>query len=284
MATQNYQSYVTRLINLYEGTRYTDGVKPYDPGGPTKYGITLADARLHWKSNATAQDVHDMPMLVALGIYKSKYWDAMWADQLPSGVDGVVTDYGVNSGIGRSGKVLRRVLGLPDNTSKITAEVIAAVAKRDAKAIINAISDERLKFLATLAIYPTYKGGWVKRVNSERAIGTALAAGIPANHPDMPKPVELAPNEVTTKAVIPAPTAAKTVIATGTAGGSGTAAYNWLDWIYDHKFQTGVIAACITVLLIVVIKTITDNHKAKQEAPTPGITVVPELPTAPAVA
>jgi uncharacterized phiE125 gp8 family phage protein len=34
--------------------------------------------------------------------------------------------YGVNSGIGRSGKVLRRVLGLPDNTSVVTDQVVAA--------------------------------------------------------------------------------------------------------------------------------------------------------------
>ena len=33
-----------------------------------------------------------------------------------SGVDYSVFDYGVNSGIGRSGKVLRRAVGLPDNS------------------------------------------------------------------------------------------------------------------------------------------------------------------------
>ena len=37
-------------------------------------------------------------------------------------------DYGVNSGIGRSGKVLRRVVGLPDDTSVVTDQVLAYAA------------------------------------------------------------------------------------------------------------------------------------------------------------
>ena len=41
------------------------------------------------------------------GIYR-KYWDAQRCDELPAGVDYAVFDYGVNSGIGRSGKVLPR--------------------------------------------------------------------------------------------------------------------------------------------------------------------------------
>jgi hypothetical protein len=55
--------------------------------------------------------------------------------------------YGVNSGIGRSGKVLRRTLRLPDNTSVVTDEVVAAARAIDPRTLIAAICDERLHFL-----------------------------------------------------------------------------------------------------------------------------------------
>ena len=61
----------------------------------------------------------------AKAIYRKRYWDVQRCDELPAGVDYSVFDYGVNSGIGRSGKVLRRVVGLPDNTSVVTDQVLA---------------------------------------------------------------------------------------------------------------------------------------------------------------
>src|SRR5579863_3816769 len=90
-----------RRILLSEGGYTND---PRDPGGPTNWGITLADARLHWKPDATAEDVRAMPREVAERIWKEKYWDALNCAALPHGVDYTVFDYGGNSGIGRSGR------------------------------------------------------------------------------------------------------------------------------------------------------------------------------------
>jgi lysozyme family protein len=52
----------------------------------------------------------------AKAIYRQRYADPMRFNDLPSGVDYTVLDYAINSGLGRSGKVLRRVVGLPDTT------------------------------------------------------------------------------------------------------------------------------------------------------------------------
>jgi sterol desaturase/sphingolipid hydroxylase (fatty acid hydroxylase superfamily) len=64
----------------------------------------------------------------------------------------------VNSGIGRSGKVLRRTLRLPDNTSVVTDEVVAAGRAIDPRALITAICDERLHFLQSLKILSEARG------------------------------------------------------------------------------------------------------------------------------
>ena len=61
-----------------------------------------------------------MPIEVAKRIYRSKYWNATRCDDLPAGVDYAVFDYAVNSGVGRAGKVLRRLVGLASNSSAMT--------------------------------------------------------------------------------------------------------------------------------------------------------------------
>lgn len=125
MAASTYDEALRRLLT-HEGG-YTN--HPSDPGGPTNFGITLADYRKHIKADATAADIRAMSVDQAKAIYRKRYWDSQRCDQLPAGVDYSVFDYGVNSGVGRSGKVLRRVVGLPDNTSTVSDQVLAYPAR-----------------------------------------------------------------------------------------------------------------------------------------------------------
>jgi lysozyme family protein len=125
MATTSYEVALARLLADEGG--YSNN--PRDPG-PTKYGITIGDYRRYVKPGASAEDVRAMTVGEATAIYRSKYWDALRCDELPAGVDYAVFDYGVNSGIGRAGKVLRRLLALADNTAAVTPEVIAAAGRK----------------------------------------------------------------------------------------------------------------------------------------------------------
>jgi lysozyme family protein len=171
MAASSYDEALARLL-VHEGG-YSN--HPSDPGGPTNWGITLRDARAYWKRDATASDVRAMPVAIAKGIYRSKYWAAMRCDDLPAGVDYAVFDYGVNSGIGRAGKVLRRLLALQDDTSTVTSDVIAAARRRDAKALIAAICDQRLAFLEGLRTWSVFGNGWGRRVREVRATALTMA-------------------------------------------------------------------------------------------------------------
>lgn len=173
MAAADYDESLRRLLADEGG--YTN--HPADPGGPTNYGITIFDYRKYVKPNATAEDVKNMKLAEAKGIYRAKYWDNQRCDSLPLGVDYATFDYGVNSGVGRSGKVLRRLLGLPDNTSVVTQEVILAASKRDPKALSAAICDERLRFLQSLRTWPTFGKGWGRRVAGVKAVSIRMAGG-----------------------------------------------------------------------------------------------------------
>lgn len=173
MSAADYDAILARLL-VHEGGYTND---PSDPGGPTNFGITIFDYRKYVKPDATVADVRAMQLDEAKAIYRSKYWDAQRCDELPAGVDDAVFDYGVNSGIGRSGRVLRRVLGLADDDWRTSDAVLAELARRDATKVIVAICDERLRFLQSLKTWRVFGKGWGARVAEVKAYSLQLAAG-----------------------------------------------------------------------------------------------------------
>lgn len=148
---------------------------PGDPGGPTKYGITIWDARMYWKHAATAADVRAMPLDVAKQIYRSKYWDAIRGDDLPAGLDLAVFDYGVNSGIHRAAMVLQRILGIPDDgvIGPLTLENVNGTAS---DFLVQKVCDERLHFLQSLRTWHLFGRGWGRRVAEVKALALKMAS------------------------------------------------------------------------------------------------------------
>ncbi len=173
MAASSFDAALARVL-AHEGG-YSN--HPADPGGPTKYGITIADYRRYVKPGATAADVKAMPLEDAKAIYRARYWNALACDGLPEGVDYAVFDYGVNSGVARAAKVLRRKLALPDNVAD--AEVSRAARQADAAKLIVAVCDERLAFLMSLKTWPVFGAGWSRRVAEVRADALAMVAKQP---------------------------------------------------------------------------------------------------------
>lgn len=175
MAAENFAEALSRVL-AHEGG-YTD--HPSDPGGPTNWGITIHDARRYWKRGARAADVKAMPRAVAVAIYKAKYWDVLRGDDLPLGVDYAVFDYGVNSGVGRAAKVLRRALVMQDRSASVSDDVIFAARRAESKSLIQAICAERLAFLRSLKTWSVFGAGWGRRVVNVRAAALAMAASGP---------------------------------------------------------------------------------------------------------
>lgn len=159
-----------------------------DPGGPTNWGITIADARMYWKPGATASDVRNMPKSVAEEIYRKHYAVPISYDLLPAGVDYAVLDYGINSGISRSARVLQGIVGVPQD-AQIGPATIQAVCSRKQEEVINAIYDERLRFLKSLSTWSTFGRGWSRRCREGRALALALASKYPYKKPSTSVPI-----------------------------------------------------------------------------------------------
>jgi lysozyme family protein len=182
MSASSFDVALARLL-AHEGG-YSN--HPADPGGPTKFGITLADYRRYLKPDGTAADVRAMRVEEAKAIYRERYWNALRCDELPAGLDYAVFDYGVNSGVSRSARALRQIVGLAKDGG-IDAGVLAAVRGSDAARLTAALCDERLAFLQRLRTWPVFGRGWGRRVAEVRTASLALARGQPLRQPQPSK-------------------------------------------------------------------------------------------------
>ena len=135
-----------------------------DKGGHTKYGIS---------QNAYPDvDIANLTIDDAKAIYKRDYWDKCKCDELPSGVDFLVFDFGVNSGTGTAIKTLQKVLGkyvtniVPDG---FIGHMTIDAADKCGKAIIKDLLNERRIFYSKIVtLHPDqekFLKGWLTRVD-----------------------------------------------------------------------------------------------------------------------
>lgn len=170
MSVENRELAIQHTLK-YEGGYTNDAA---DPGGPTNWGITIADARHYWKADAGVADMKAMPLSVAVEIYRKHYWIPVNGDALPSGLDFAVFDFGVNSGVSRSLKYL-------------------AVTNGTTQQRIEQLCDARLQFLMSLKTWANFGKGWGRRVADVKTTALSMAnkvvppVVIPPP-PDIPRP------------------------------------------------------------------------------------------------
>ena len=160
----NFEASLVKLL-AHEGG-WSD--HPSDPGGATMKGVTLAVFR-EFKRNPhlTKEELRNISDEDIHAIYKKRYWDAVRADELVSGLDYCVFDCAVNSGPGRAIKFLQSCVGTtPDGG--FGPRTMAAVAQFQgdvAKTLIKEYCEKRLDFLKSLRTFAVFGRGWERRVN-----------------------------------------------------------------------------------------------------------------------
>ena len=141
---------------------------PDDPGGLTNKGIT---ARVYeqWLSEVmdidaevNEQTMRNIPDIHVQQIYRQEYWNRVNGDELPSGVDHAVFDWGVNSGTGRSARALQRIVGVKADGG-IGPITLSAVRDKDAADIVEQMHTRRQAFYERLKTFETFGKGWTRR-------------------------------------------------------------------------------------------------------------------------
>ena len=155
---------------------------PDDPGGATKAGITQATLARARGGPVTVEDVRALSRGEAEAIYRRRYWDAVRADELPSGPDLAVFDCAVNAGPAQAARLLQRAVGVA--ADGIVGPVTLDAARRaDAADLVRRFGRARLGFLRRLAIWPVFGRGWRRRVLAVEREALRLA-GHPLSPPE----------------------------------------------------------------------------------------------------
>jgi lysozyme family protein len=150
---------------------------PADPGGATNLGITLATYR-QWADDPAlgSSQLHGISAATARAIYRSLYWNPLRAHDLPGGVDLSVFDMGVNAGIWRSARLLQRAAGLAgrDVDGSIGPQTLAAVARWDARSLIDELAERQTEFYRTLDNFSVFGDGWLARTRARQRAALAM--------------------------------------------------------------------------------------------------------------
>lgn len=144
---------------------------PKDPGGPTNKGITQRTLSAYLGRPASVNDVKNISDQTVKAIYKNQYWDKVWADRLPKGVDLAVFDYAVNSGVSRAVKDLQRTIGCRADgvMGLLTIEKLEEwMTTHGDEELVVAYCTRRYNFLKALRTWKTFGTGWTRRVMGNR--------------------------------------------------------------------------------------------------------------------
>ena len=177
---------------------------PADPGGATNKGITMytyqqfLEHTVDPNAQATVDDLANIPDDDVYEIYKTMYWDKIWGDKLPDGLDFAMFDFAVNSGPARAVKELQKnffgcttdgimgsqTFGKIDETINFVhpgtwqtkenslgrklrpeedAEFRIDQKILSVEKLIQSLTDNRVKFLRTLKHYDHFGRGWERR-------------------------------------------------------------------------------------------------------------------------
>lgn len=151
---------------------------PKDPGGATMRGVTqrVYDA-YRINKGEYKQSVRQISDMEVRDIFKRQYWDAVRADDLPSGVDYAVFDFAINSGPARAVKELQRILGETQD-GVIGQRTLAAAARyQDKQNLVDAYQDRRLAFVRSLSGHATFGKGWESRIKRVRTLAKEMVRG-----------------------------------------------------------------------------------------------------------
>lgn len=165
-------------VLLMEGG-YTDD--PYDPGGPTNLGITLADLASY--RGVAVTDASDAALKSAIKaltpeavapIYLSRYWQPSCSGSLPPALALFHFDTAVNQGISTAARMLQQSLSV-DVDGEIGPITLAAASSCDLASTLDRYAVLRRDRYRALSTFWRFGKGWLARVDATRAAAAKIS-------------------------------------------------------------------------------------------------------------
>ncbi len=141
---------VWEMIKKHEGTEF-ENVK-YDAGGPTKFGITLANL----PPGSTAQDIENLTEEQAMAIAIKQFWNPIKGDTLDQKWATILCDQSYERGVHGASNILASI-----NHGQAQPQLAFDFLKACAAACVHHVTVDptQAKFLA----------GWLNRINDLEA-------------------------------------------------------------------------------------------------------------------
>lgn len=140
---------------------------PKDPGGPTNKGITLKTFRYAYGKERTEEELKNISDAQIKSLYHVAYWVPCGCPLLFDGVDYMMFDGAVNSGVSQSIKWLQDAIEAKVD-GKMGPLTLAAVNKCSSEYLINHTLNNRLNMLRKLKTWDTFGKGWERRISEVR--------------------------------------------------------------------------------------------------------------------
>jgi lysozyme family protein len=147
---------------------------PSDPGGCTMSGITLRSFQ-NWKKNAslTCADLARIESDTVSSFYENEFWLALAGGRLPVGVDLMVFDEAVNTGVPTSVMILQAQVGTPVD-GRVGPHTLAAIAAYGSRTLITKLGQAQLAYYRALPQFPVFGHGWTQRCQRREDAAMAM--------------------------------------------------------------------------------------------------------------
>ena len=176
MYTQRFLQFIPGLLQREGGSRYTND--PADPGGATKFGVSLRFLQSDYKAlgdfdhdgDVDAYDIQAMTQQDAYDIFYQKFYLPLRIEEIQNPLLALhVFDHGVNAGKSRAVKMLQRILKLKDD-GIFGPATLRAVNSSECGNCGSCYVDARIEFYSNLCVdnpkLVKFRKGWLNRVNA----------------------------------------------------------------------------------------------------------------------
>jgi uncharacterized protein (TIGR02594 family) len=163
---------------------------PYDPGGPTNMGITLAEYARDRGVEVTADnlatlkaDLKSIPPATVRRIYHDRYWVPASCPELPTALAFFHFDAAVNQGVAGAARMLQQSVGA-DIDGELGPLTLAAIAAQPVVLTLAAYADIRRQHYRSLSQFWRFGKGWLRRVDRTLELAQAIERQQQSTRPD----------------------------------------------------------------------------------------------------